>query len=831
MELLCPKTMKRFTNYKLTFILMICIAWLNIGWIAAAETFSSQQQGQVIAGKVLDGKGVPIELATVQLSLISGTEDTETKSTFTDQNGTFQFRSIQPGEYRVVTSMIGYQSAQSDPVMVHINTNSTTTIPTLTLLEESRNLATVAVTAQRPLIERRPDMMVVNVENSTLSAGNSALEILERAPGIIIDKDDNISLMGKQGVQVMINGRPTNLSSEQLANLLRNMDGNTIKSVELITNPSSKYEASGSSGIINIVMKRNILAGTNGNITLSAGYGLKHKSNTSINLNHKTEKTNLYGTFSYLNNGGEQTINLDRNINYQGVHTFFGQSSAFDRLGQNLSYQSGLDYQTSERNTLSFEVNGYHMGNSSDNNSRTLIGQSFQSLDSTLISVANSTGRFNSIGANLNNQFDIDSNGRKLVAQMDISQFYRNNETAYSNTFFLPDGELMKQPELSNSLTPTTINIRIAKLDYTHPLQSGAKFESGFRYSQVKSDNEMQFEIERNGQWENDPGRTNQFIYDEHISAAYANYQQQFGKLGVQAGLRAEYTVSTGNSVTLNSQVRRDYLDIFPSVFLNYALSDRHQTGISYSKRVNRPNYNLMNPFSYFLDQYTSERGNPHLRPEYAHVLEASYSFKSKYHLSLGYNFTDDAIVESMVQDDETKTTYVFRDNLAKQTNAYANLSVPVRIARFWNTNTNVTAFYLGFKGTLNDNSLNQGQYALNLRNGHQFNILPTLNAEMSVNYNSPMVYSIYRIGEQWSIDMGVSKSILQKRGNLKLAVSDVFNTRKHNIRTNYGNLDVFINQRHETRIARLTFSYSFGSTKNTSRRESRVEEKNRVGG
>lgn len=823
--------MKRKINNTLITIIMICISWINSGWTASAGTISLQQEGPAISGKVIDGKGAPIELATVQINSTSASQSEEgSKSTFTDKNGAFQFNSIPEGEYLISVSMMGYQSVQTESIQVASNSSTATTIPSITLAEEATGLATVSVTAQRPLIERRPDMMVVNVENSTLSAGNSAMEILERAPGIIIDKDGNISLMGKQGVLVMINGRQTNLSSEQLANLLRNTDGNTIKSVELITNPSAKYEASGSSGIINIVMKKNLLAGTNGNVTLSAGYGLKHKSNTSVNINHKTEKLNVYGTFSYLNNGGEQIINLDRNINHSGVQTFFGQSSAFDRLNQNISYRSGLDYQTSERNTLSFEVNGYNNGNNNDNFSRTLIGQNNHSLDSTLISLANSTGRFNSIGGNLTNQFDIDSNGRKLVAQLDISRFYRNNETAYTNTFFLPDGELMKQPELSNSLTPTSINIQVAKLDYTHPLQNGAKFESGFRYSQVKSDNEMQFDIQKDGQWASDPGRSNQFIYDEHISAAYANYQQQFGKLGLQGGLRAEYTVSTGNSVTLNSQVRRDYLDIFPSVFLNYALSDRHQTGISYSKRVNRPNYNLMNPFSYFLDQYTSERGNPHLRPEYAHVLEASYSLNSKYHLTLGYNFTNDAIVETMSQDDENKTTEVFRDNLAKQTNAYANLSVPVRIARFWSTNTNVTAFYLGFKGTLNDNRLNQGQYALNLRNGHQFTILPTLNAEMAVNYNSPMVYSIYRIGEQWSIDMGLSKSILQKRGNIKLAVSDVFNTRKHHIRTNYGNLNVFINQRHETRIARLTFSYSFGSTKNTSRRESRVEEKNRVG-
>ncbi len=808
---------------KFTYLLMV--------FLLAGMTAKAQQSTTLLSvkGQFTDENFQPVALVTVQLFELNKPSGDAVQSIFSDDKGFFLFHSIPVGEYFIRATSLGYQPFVSDQFRVAAGSSEEVKLDAFVLKTEFTELSAVTVTSSRPLVERRPDMLVVNVENSTLSAGNSALEILERSPGIVLDKDDNISLMGKQGVLVMINGKQTNLSSDQLASYLRNMDGNTIKSIELITNPSSKYEASGSSGIINIVLKRSVLSGTNGTVAVTAGFGLKHKSNTSLNLSHKTELFNVYGTVSYLNNGGEQLINLNRNVKYGNVNTNFLQSSHFDRLNQNFSYRTGVDFHSSDRNTLTFEVNGNNSTHSNNNHSQTSIGQGAQTLDSTLLSLANGEGVFRSFGANLNNEFILDSSGRKLVAQADISQFVRKMETAYDNSFFLPDGLPMGRPALSQGATPTTISIRMAKVDYTHPVAKGGRLETGLRYSQVLSDNEMAFTVLNNDHWESDPGRSNQFIYDEHISAAYANYQQQFGKLGMQAGIRAEHTHSTGRSITLNSEVTRDYIDLFPSVFLSYAIDENHQTGLSYSKRINRPNYNLMNPFSYFLDQYTSERGNPYLQPEYAQVFEATYSFKSRYHLSLGWNRTNDAIVESMGQDDELKTTYVTRDNLAKQTNAYVNLSVPVRLFRYWNNSTNINGFYLGFEGNLENQQVDRGQFALNVRNSSNFTILPTLTAELNVNYSSPLVYSIYRVGSHWSTDIGLSKSLMQRRASLKLAVSDVFLTRKHTVRTDHANLDVLINQKHETRIARLTFSYSFGKTSNQ-RRETRVEEKNRVG-
>lgn len=776
---------------------------------------------------VTDQQKNPVDLATIRL--IRTADESVISSTYSDVDGSYTFSSIAPGTYQVSATLLGHATEVSEPIVIGIGTQDYPAV-NFTLNISTNEIETVTVTAERPLIERRPDMLVVNVENSALAAGNSALDILQRSPGVTLDKDENLSLMGKQGVVVMIDGKQTHLSSTQLADLLRNTDGNSIRSIELITNPSSKYDAAGSAGMINIVLKKNRLAGTTGSATLSGGYGLKQKASASLNLSHKTEQLNVYGMLSYMDHKGGQEINIWRNVENQGSSTALDQQSVLGRASNTINYRSGLDLHTSDRNTLSVQVNGYLTNNSIDNNSWTGISSLSAALDSNLHAVSYADGKFKSIGGYINNQFNIDDKGQKLVVDLDVSQFSNNRKTDYNNTFYLPSGDQKDEPYLTRSSTPTSIGIRTAKVDYTLPFTDESSLETGLKYSWVQSDNDMRYDQFVGGNWQSDLNRSNHFIYTEQVSAAYASYKNQFGKLGVQTGLRAEYSVTDGHSLTISNRVKRDYLDLFPTVFLSYAVSDNHQTGLSYSKRINRPNYQLLNPFSYFLDQYTYETGNPYLQPEYAHVIDASYSFKSKYHLSAGFSFTNDAIVETMVQDNETKAGYVSRDNLARQNVYYTNLNIPVKVAKFWNTNTNINAFYMGFDGILNNAALKQGQFAYQIRNNHNFSILPTLTAEASLHYQSALVYSIYHIKDQWALDLGVTQSLMNKRGNLKLSVSDLFDTRSQRISSNYSNLNVRINQKNETRVVRLSFTYSFGNMKNrVQQRDSRSEEKNRV--
>lgn len=802
------------------------------------EEVSELTKGILISGRVTDNSGNPVDLATVRLIRITegNTEATNAlenvvNSTYSEMDGSYFFSDVPAGTYKVSVSLLGHSIEYSDPIIIKSDTKMFPGV-NFKLNMTSNTIETVTVTAERPLVQRKPDMLVVNVENSPIAAGNSALEVLQRSPGVTMDKDDNISLMGKQGVMVMIDGKPSQLSSSQLADFLRNTDANTIRSIELITNPSSKYDAAGSSGIINIVLKKNRLEGTTGSVSVAAGYGMNRRSNSSLNLSHKTEKFNAYGTVSYMNNGLGQNIDIDRTIMNGGVGTVMSQASVIDRISRSVNYRAGLDYHTSSRNTMSLLVSGYDGNNDMGNNAWTSISTLNAGLDSNLNSTTNGKYLYGNKNINFNNQFRINEEGRNLTLDVDVSRYKSDATTNYSNTFYLPNGDLKGNPLLSRSFTPTTIDIRTAKLDYVHPLSEKATFETGFKYSWIESDNNMLNELFSNGTWIPDLTRNNHFVYDEHISAAYAVYKDKFGKLGVQAGLRAEYTINNGNSVTLSNKVKQDYLDLFPTLFLNYDASDDHQFGLSYSKRINRPHYQFLNPFKYFLDQYTYSAGNPYLKAEYAHAFEGSYSLKSKYHLSLGYSITNDVILESMGQDNETKIGYVMRDNVAKQKQFYANLNVPIKITRYWNTNTNVTGFYLGFEGMMNNAMLDQGQFAAELMHNHSFKINPDLNLETTLNYQTPLVYSLYHIGNEWGVDLGASYSIMNKKGSLRLSATDVFNTRQQNIRTNHSDLNVKIFQKHDTRVVRLTFTYNFGNMKNrVQQRDLNSDEKSRVGG
>lgn len=807
-------------------LLCAMVLFLSFSFTAHAQ---ENKNLVTINGLIKDESLSLLDYATV--SLLNAKDSTVLSVVFTDDKGLYHFKNVKQGSYLISASMIGYADGISDLFEVHETEKTPYSVKDLILMPASTSLSEVVITVQQPLIERRADMLVVNVENSTLAAGNNALDILERSPGISVDKDDNISLQGKQGTLILIDGKETHLSPSQLANLLRSTDGNTIQSLEIISNPSAKYDAKGTAGIINIKLKKNKQTGTNGSLSLSAGYGNAHKTSNSLTLNHKNGKINVYGTYNYLNNEGNQDIGIYRLVGPETTFTSFDQLTKLNNQRDNNSARAGIDYQTSDKNTLGIQASMNLSNNKNNNSNITNIGSYHSVLDSVLKGSTLSQNKFSSYSISVNNAYAIDTLGRKLTADVDFSQFTDNRVADYGNYFFDAAGVDLQTPIILRSNMPSTIRIQTVKVDYAHPLNKDSKLEVGTKYAQVSSDNDMNYERLISDNWENMADRTNHFIYDEHVAAAYINYSLSFKKIGIQTGLRSEYTFSDGNSVTLNKRVKRNYVDFFPNISVNYTASDNHQFGLSYSKRINRPYYGNLNPFTYFLDEYTSERGNPYLQPEYTQAFELSYTMLQRFNFSAGLNLTRDAIVESMEQDDIKKTTTVFRDNFASSETWFMNVNAPITVTKFWKSNTNFTAFYLGFKSEDINNPLRSGQFASQVYNNNTLTISPTLRAEATLNYQSPLTYSIYKIDQQWSVDAGLNKSFKNNKANIKLAISDIFNTKTQNLSTRHGNLNTDINQKRETRIFRLTLSYNFGSTKIERRNiDNSSDEKKRVG-
>jgi len=765
-----------------------------------------------VKGRLVDVSGKPMEYATVLLQQPG--DSLFTKSTLSRDSGYFTLDYVKAGVYRIEATNIGYHAAQSDTFRVA--PGASVQVPDLKMSADVNELSTVTIVAKKPLIEVATDRTIMNVAGSVLSAGNSAMEILARAPGISVDKDGNISLNGNPGITVMINDKLTYLSAAQLATLLRSTDGTTIQSIELITNPSAKYDASGNSGIINIKLKKSKQTGTNGNITLGAGYGMYGKENSTLFLNHQQGNLNVFGTFSHDDDKTTSNSNLKRLVTDSlGKKTYFNQFSSPVQNMHDNSYRVGADYDMSSKNIISFVVNGYFNIEQLGANNPTYIGSQPGEVDSYQRTLSNVDDHYKSFAANVNDRFKIDSAGQGLSVDLDYSKFNNSSNAQYNTFFYTPDGTNAATPLMLRQQTPSVIAVRVAKVDYTLPVTKTLKLDAGVKYSDVKTDNNLQAQNQVNGNYVNDTTLSNRFVYDEKIAAGYFSLSQHFKNTTIHAGLRAEHTSSTGDLYTTDEVVTRHYLDFFPSVFINHTLDDKNQVGVSYSRRIDRPSYDALNPFTYYIDQYTYLQGNPFLKAQYTDKFELTYLYNHSISVSAGYSHTSDAITTILLTIPATKVTDQTSVNLASRNNYHINVFVPYNVTDWWTGNANVTGFYVGYRSPgLLGATLNSGQAAFIAKTTQTFEPVKSYRLEMMDSYASGMTANIYHIKPVFSSDAGISHSFADKKTILKLSVSDIFNSEHQYVTANYQSDNLNIRQKYETRITRLTLTYNFGSDK-----------------
>ncbi len=778
-----------------------------------------------VTGKVHVENNVPLASATAYLMKAKTT--VILKAVVTDENGEYQFSDIQAGSYYVEAKMVGYTANKSNVFDI---SKSDHKVPAILLNTDTRKLQEVAVEGKRPMVESKPGKLVLNVENSPLAAGNNALDIVQRAPGVSLDNNNNLQLMGQSGVSVTIDGRQTYMSGEQLVNFLKSTDGNQIKSVEVITTRAAKDDAEGAVGTINIVLKKNRMEGFNGTFNMTAGRGEKFRGNSSLSLNYKKNNTTVFGSYAYSDEKSHRKLLLDRVIQNKGEKTYFKQRSILDEKEQNHSYRFGVEQRTSARNTLTVQFNGSNNIEYNDNDSKTNVGKSFTTLDSLLISTSQFKELFDRYSANLNNEFRIDSNGRKLTLDLDWSKFKSSKRVGYNNQYF--DGQMnaITPEEIQRSRMPIGIDIYVAKLDYEQPLSKVSKLEMGAKYSNVTSDNDLTFEDFLNNSWINNEKRTNHFVYKEQIAAGYIDYNNTIGKWGLKVGARGEYTFSDGNSLTLNKQVKRNYFKLFPNANLTYTLHENHILSLGYARKITRPNYRQLNPFDYFIDKLTFERGNPYLNPQFSNEFTLNYTLMQRYNVTLGINDVRDAIVESMGQDSVLKQTWVIRENLGKNLTAYLNLNIPVTVSKIWSMNNNITGIHFNFDGMVSGYPLKRTSFLLQATSMHNLKLAKSLSANVNLRYFSPFNYNVYDMKARWDMEVGATKTFKDQRSSLKLAVSDLFNTGNQNLKTNFGDFDSSIRQYQDRRVVRLTYSYKFGNLKNNYRKkDTSNEEKERA--
>ena len=780
--------------------------------LVSAPLWAQNTQKGAVSGSVLDEKQAAFPF--VNVLLLKARDSTLAKGMTSDTDGKFIFEEVPAGRYLTLVSMVGYEKVYSPVFTV---ANAEVNLSPVKLSTSVELLNEVKVVAQKPFIEQQIDRTVVNVENSIVSAGATALEVLERAPGVVVDQqNDALKLRGKDGVLVQIDGKRSFLSQTELMNLLRNTPSDNIEKIELITNPSAKYDAAGNSGIINIVFKKNKNYGTNGNFTIGGGYTPDFsvgRGNGSLALNHRQGKINIFGNGSVYTGGNVNTNDIYRTIPFEGKVTIFDQHSERHSNFQGYSLRAGLDYSLTDKTTLGVLASAFLNDWSQPegtNNSQILDGDS--KLQRSFLTETNSGQKTNNVTANVNVKHKFDEKGKELTFDADYVRYGGQNFNNLDTRYFKPDGTPEGSPDLVRNNMPSTINIGVIKLDYAQTLGKG-KFETGLKSSYVASDNDMTFEVKQDV-WVIDPTRTNRFKYTENINAAYVNYGGKMGKKTTyQLGFRAEHTHSVGNSITLNDVRDRNYLNLFPSVFLSQQLDSSNVLNLSYSRRIDRPDYQSLNPFEFYLDPYTFERGNPNLRPQYTHAVQLTHVYKGFLNTSLSYSRINDLIAREVPRQIASENkTYVTTENLDNQDNVNLTVSMPIPVAKWWTLQANLTGSYNRYKTFYGDALYDVSQFNYNVYASNQFKMANDWSAELSGWYNSPSVYGFFVSKPQGMINLGLQKSVWEKKGTFRLNVSDLFWMNKFRGRAQFQDIDLRVRSTWPSRQVRLTFTYNFGN-------------------
>lgn len=806
--------MKTFTSLLASLLLFI--------------TFAFSQNTQ-LTGRIVDDQGLPLEFANVLL--LQKVDTSMVKGTVSDSLGQFFFEALEAGQYFISATMVGAEPAYSEAFELRPGQSSLKLTP-LAILQSGVDLDKVVVKGQKPFMEIKNDRLVMNVESSPVAAGNNALEVLAKAPGVSLDQDNRISLKGNQGVLVMIDGKNTYMSTEEVVRMLENMPANSIESIEIIHNPSSKYDAAGNAGIINIKLKKDKNLGLNGNVNLSVGQGNFPKRNGSLSMNYRSKKVNIFGSYSYWYNKRFQDLDIFREIPFEGQVTLFDQLNHQVSEVNSHRFRVGADYFIGKKTTIGVLFNG-RTGTWDQNSENNTLISGDNPLPYNRVEAGSLGGdRWDNYTYNVNVKHQFDDKGRELTFDADYSDFQTQASNDYFNYFLNAEKQQVIDPNILMADNSSGVTIKAAKLDYTHPFDGGSRLEAGWKSSVVSTDNNIQFLQFINEEWVNDTERTNQFLYEENIHAAYVNFNTQIKKVNVQLGLRSELTDATGNSVTLNEQFTRDYFSLFPSVSVSHAAGKDHQLSYSFSRRINRPSYQDLNPFIYFLDQFTFGRGNTNLGPEFANTMGINYSFKGRYMINLSYNNTSDAIQEVLEQNDEQKVTFQTYKNLARLRNYSITLSAPVSVAKWWNTRINFSGFLNQIESPFSNGDINNEQTSFYANVSNNLSLPGDFKAQISGFYQSKIIWGIFNLDPRWTLDMGISKSIWQGKGSIRFNVNDIFNTNQTYVQVNQGTMNLDIENIRESRRANITLTYNFGNNEMKPARRRRTateEEQNRV--
>lgn len=768
--------------------------------------FSKAGDG-VITGKFIEESGDPAAFTTV---VLLNTDSVLVKVNYTDETGKFIFTNVEPGKYRIKNSSLQNKEYISD--FFELEAGEEIKMGAITLSAAVKKLEEVEVRAAKPLIEIEPDKTVFNVSSSINAAGSDAMEVLRKAPGVVIDNNDNIILQGKTGVKIYIDGKESHLSGEDLVAMLRNMSADQIEAIEIITNPSAKYDAEGGAGIINIRLVRNKNLGFNASVSGEAAIGQRESYNGNVNFNYRTKDSNLYGHYNYHDNTGLNNELLTKEL--QGFYMKQYSRNTWNHNGHDI--RTGYDYFINKNHTIGTVIEGNFSDNGGSLFSRTPIRiAETGEIDNILVAESSRAGETDNVKVNLNYQWAHD-NGNKLNVDADYGFYEMERQGFMPNTYYNASETEIIEENIYTDDQKTTIDIKTFKGDYETNWLNG-KWALGFKVSDVSTDNGYKFYREEDGAPVLNTDRSSDFKYDENVYAAYATYYGKIKeKISYNLGVRMESTASEGQleseKVTANDNVKRSYTDLFPSGGISYSMNENNMFSANYSRRIDRPNYQDLNPFEFKLDEITFRRGNPFLDPQYTHSVQVNHSFKHKLNTSLSYSLTNDYFAQILDTTGE-KGSMISQQNIADAKNLSMNVSYNTDLTKWWNLFTNANIYHARYQTTLEHDRINVNITAYNIYMQNNFLLPAKFRMEVSGWYNSPSVWGgTFKTEEMWAVDLGLKRTFWDDRCDLTLSLQDVFKSQEYAGNSDYNGLKAAIRGGWDSRRVKVKLTFRLGN-------------------
>lgn len=738
-----------------------------------------------INGTVTDAEGHLLDGVTITLS-----QQNKYIATAITDLGHFTLKGITKGNYTLAAMSMGYQSYTQELLLPADSI-------TITLQSDHKQLQGVTVSAAKPVIERKTDRVVFNVENSIIANGGTSWEALTKAPGVTVNSDNALSAYRK-GVEVYMDGKPLHLSGDDLVNYLQGIPSSMITKIEVLTNPPASFEAQGGA-VINIVTKKVKKQGVN--LTLNGSYiqGIYSSYNGSATFNYRRDKLNVYGNYGY----GHKHTYMDNRTDINFGDSYWKTTDHNILQSNTHNYRLGVDYQLTDNQILGVLVTGNNRAGYSEGSIPTRIFSTDKStLDSTL--QTNSTDKKGGSGYtyNVNYSLKLDSGKRSLNIDLDYAP-YETSSYAHVNT-------ISSSSAPYQIYTPTTqhINIFSGKTDYAYTLGKW-NLTSGFKYSSIQSDNKFTF-IQSDVLM---PDKSNHFEYTENTTALYTSISGTFNKLTVQGGLRAENTHTRGYSFTLDSLNKRSYFKLFPTVFLQYKLNDDNQLQFTYGYRIDRPEYARMNPARHYSSPYNYYVGNPSLQPAFVHNVELGYTYKENYTITANYTSISNIFTNVTVQDNATKNYYITHENLGLSVSAGLRAAAVFHPANWWEINVDAGGYYQQEKSAYLQGHYNLKMFSYDARLNQAFTINKKhgIAAEITAQFFGPGIQNIYHYQSLSEVDLGVKANVMKGKGTVRLTANDIFNAFTYRVNINYLDQQSFFYHKNESRLATLSFSYRIG--------------------